>query len=248
MVAQIKETGSITDDLSLLRIEFRASVPAAKSSVTPQKPPPIDIDLYDDSELEAALASSSETDFGDDSESASNAGNAFGPIEVFEKDGDENGRETIEERSADFQRLFQEGRSLAREGRDEEALVVLNQAYTLRNDEPALNKILAVLTFKERDYERAITILDKYLRHDPGIVDFWLYLSSSHKRTGDLEKALDAGNRVLDIRPDRVINLINLADIHQKLGDAEKAREFLNRALELDPQNRQARTLQSSLS
>ena len=228
MVTAIKKSGAITDDLSLLRIEFRANVPALKAEGSGggenRKPPPIDIDLYDESELEAALATSSSG--------------------VIDSDG---GEHAIADRSEDFERLFQEGRRLARDGKDEEALEVLNQAYTLRGDVPALNKILAVLTFKERDYEKAIEILNEYLKHDPAIVDFWLYLSISHKRTGDFKRALDAGNRVLEISPKRVINLINLADIHQKLGDAAQAREFLDRALALDPQNRQARTLQASI-
>ncbi|MCR9142546.1 MAG: SpoIIE family protein phosphatase [bacterium] len=231
MVEAIKKTGVITDDLSLLRIEFHADVPAKKSGGgSSGRPAVIDIDLYDEEELDAAVAtSSSETPAGSgDAESASG--------------------ETIEERSEDFERLFQEGRRLARDGSHEEALGKLTQAYTLRSDVPALNKILAVLTFKERDYEKAIEILNQYLEHDPAIVDFWLYLSISHKRTGDYDRALEAGNRVLDISPDRVINLINLADIHQKLGNTTEARDFLDRALALDPQNRQARSLQSSIT
>jgi tetratricopeptide (TPR) repeat protein len=106
---------------------------------------------------------------------------------------------------------------------------------------------MAVLTFKERDYARAVEILGAYLAHDPGIEDFWLYLSISNKRTGDYEQALDAAKRVYSMNPDRVINLINLADIHLKLGDSAQAREFVDRALNIDPQNRQARTLQASL-
>lgn len=235
MVEAIKNTGVITDDLSLLRIEFHAEVPASKTGGAPAggqaRPAPIDIDLYDESELDAAVATSStEALSGDPADAGPGTG------------------ETIEERSEDFDRLFQDGRRLARDGKHEEALSKLTQAYTLRSDVPALNKILAVLTFKERDYEKAIEILNQYLQHDPAIVDFWLYLSISHKRTGDYNRALDAGNRVLDINPDRVINLINLADIHQKLGNAAEARDFLDRALALDPQNRQARSLQSSIS
>lgn len=234
MVSSIKESGVITDDLSLLRIEFRADVPAKITSggaSGSERPPPIDIDLYDESELKAAVETSSQEAIGETASTGAPTSDS----------------ETIEERSEDFERLFQEGRRLARDGNHEEALGKLSQAYTLRSDVPALNKILAVLTFKERDYEKAIEILDQYLQHDPAIVDFWLYLSISHKRTGDYDRALDAGNRVLEISPDRVINLINLADIHQKLGNAAKARDFLDRALALDPQNRQARTLQSSI-
>lgn len=165
-------------------------------------------------------------------------------FEQASRDGIEG---AVEQRSEEFEEFFRLGRKLAREGRLDESLDYLNKAYAIRNDVPALNKIMAVLTFKERDYARAVEILGAYLAHDPGIEDFWLYLSISNKRTGDYHQALDAAKRVYSMNPDRVINLINLADIHLKLGDSAQAREYVDRALNIDPQNRQARTLQASL-
>src|SRR5262249_40206077 len=103
-----------------------------------------------------------------------------------------------------FEETFQEGRRLARQGKHEEALEVLRQAYSVRRDVPALNKILAVLTFKDRDYPKAVEILGNYLEHDPNIADFWLYLSIAHKRMGDYTKALDAAMRVYEINPNRI--------------------------------------------
>ncbi|MBI3395382.1 MAG: SpoIIE family protein phosphatase, partial [Spirochaetia bacterium] len=142
-----------------------------------------------------------------------------------------------------FDDLFARGRKLARMGKHEEALDILRQAYSIRRDFPALNKILAVLTFKDRDYSHAIEILDTYLEHDPKVVDFWLYLSIAHKRLGENDQALQAALKVYELNPDRLPNLINLADLYQKSGDYQTARLYLDQALAIDPSNRQAQSL-----
>ncbi|MCB1307510.1 MAG: tetratricopeptide repeat protein, partial [Leptospiraceae bacterium] len=149
---------------------------------------------------------------------------------------------------SDFDELFHKGRELAREGRHQDALDVLNRAYEINPDNPSLNRIMGVLTFKGQDYERAVEILNRYLEMDASVVDFWLYLSIAHKRTGDLDRALTAARKVAELDPNRVINLINLADIHSKLGDRDTARQYVDRALELDPGNRQAQSLMSGIS
>lgn len=167
-------------------------------------------------------------------------------IDIDPDDEDDMNFEDVEEIGS-FDELFIEGRRLARQGKHDEALEVLRQAYSMRRDVPALNKVLAVLTFKDRDYPRAVEILGNYLEHDPHVADFWLYLSIAHKRMGDYQKALDAALKVYDINPNRVPNLIHLADLYQKLGDVPRAHEILDRALRLDPENRQARSLMGVL-
>jgi HAMP domain-containing protein len=167
-------------------------------------------------------------------------------IDIDPDDEDDMDFADVEEIGS-FDDLFIEGRRLARQGKHDEALEVLRQAYSMRRDVPGLNKVLAVLTFKDRDYPRAVEILENYLEHDPHVADFWLYLSIAHKRMGEYQKALDAALKVYDINPNRVPNLIHLADLYQKLGDTGKAHEALDRALRLDPDNRQARSLMGVL-
>lgn len=148
----------------------------------------------------------------------------------------------------DFNFHYSEGRKLARSGQHDDALDHLRKAYALRRDVPALNKILAVLTFKEKDYSTAVEILSNYLKHDPYIVDFWLYLSIAHKRTGDFDRAMEAALKVYELNPNRIPNLINLADLYQKRGEYTKAREFIEIALQLDPENRQARSVLAAIN
>ncbi|HMU83212.1 MAG TPA: SpoIIE family protein phosphatase [Leptospiraceae bacterium] len=168
-------------------------------------------------------------------------------IDIDPDDEDDMNFEDVEELGS-FEELFQEGRRLARQGKHEEALELLRQAYAMRRDVPALNKILAVLTFKDRDYPKAIEILGNYLEHDPHVADFWLYLSIAHKRMGEYERSLEAAQKVYEINPNRIPNLINMADLYQKLGNASRAQELLDRALQLDPGNRQAQSLLTVIS
>lgn len=146
-----------------------------------------------------------------------------------------------------FTEIFHKGRELAKEGRHSEALGVLNDAYELNAKDQSLNKIMAVLTFKEKEYERAIDIIEEYLKEDESVEDFWLYLSIAHKHAGDQDKSLEAAQKVYEMNPDRVVNLVNIADIYHTRGNKGLAREFINKALQLDPDNRQAQTIESQL-
>jgi len=168
-------------------------------------------------------------------------------IDIDPDETDDMQFEDVEEIGS-FEELFQQGRRLARQGKHEEALEILRQAYTKRRDVPALNKILAVLTFKDRDYPKAVEILGSYLEHDPHVADFWLYLSIAHKRMGDYQKSLEAAQKVYEINPQRIPNLIHMADLYQKLGEHARAQDLLDRALQLDPSNRQAKSLLSLIS
>lgn len=150
--------------------------------------------------------------------------------------------------SENFQELFDKGRELAKEGRHAEALDILNGAYEMNSNDQALNKVMAILTFKEKEYERAINIIEDYLEKDNDVEDFWLYLSIAHKHSGDQDKALEAAQKVYEMNPDRVVNLVNIADIYNTRGNKGLAREFIDKALQLDPENRQAKTIETQLA
>lgn len=204
IIEQIKSKGDITDDLSLLKIEF---LPAGKTedSIHDEEvvKPVVLIDDYDD--LPAT-------------------------------------------NSAEYNELLEEGRRLVRAGKSAEALAKLEKAYKMRQDDPALNKILAVLTFREKEYEKAVEILENYLKHDPNIEDFWLYLSIAHKRMGNLERSLEAAEKVFEINSQRVPNLLQLADLHLRMGHTGRAKIFLEQVFQIDPNNSQGKTLEEKIA
>lgn len=155
--------------------------------------------------------------------------------------------ETLDDRERVFEELFEKGRMFALRGNKVEALELLKQAYDIHSNDPTLNKVYGVLAFKQKRYLEAVEVLENYLKDEPENIDFWLYFSIAQKRIGNTEKALEAANRVHKLNPRKIHNLIQLADLHHKMGNHDKARKFIESALEQEPDNVQAKVLQTAL-
>ncbi len=210
----IKSKGELTDDLSLLKIEF---MPSSQRKETE--------DAFHDEDVVKPVVLIDDHDEYDLDHSELPAGV-----------------------SSEYSELLEEGRRLVRAGKSPEALAKLEKAYEMRQDDPALNKILAVLTFREKDYEKAVEILENYLSHDPNIEDFWLYLSIAHKRMGNLDRSLESAEKVFEINSQRVPNLLQLADLHFRMGHAGRAKIFLEQVFQIDPNNSQGKTLEEKIA
>jgi len=210
----IKSKGELTDDLSLLKIEF---MPSSQRKETE--------DAFHDEDVVKPVVLIDDHDEYDLDRSELPAGV-----------------------SSEYSELLEEGRRLVRAGKSPEALAKLEKAYEMRQDDPALNKILAVLTFREKDYEKAVEILENYLSHDPNIEDFWLYLSIAHKRMGNLDRSLESAEKVFEINSQRVPNLLQLADLHFRMGHAGRAKIFLEQVFQIDPNNSQGKTLEEKIA
>lgn len=209
----IKSKGELTDDLSLLKVEF---LPVSQKKETEEP-------VTEDDVVKPVVLIDDHDEYEDEAEPEA-------------ADSDE------------FSELLEEGRKLVRAGKSAEALELLEKAYGMRQDDPTLNKILAVLTFREKDYEKAVEILENYLNHDPNIEDFWLYLSIAHKRMGNLERALEAAEKVFEINSQRVPNLLQLADLHYRMGHLGRSRIFLEQVFQIDPHNSQGKTLEEKIA
>ena len=214
----LKTKGDITDDLSILKIEYIPQRRASDTHETHEASHKIDkpIVLIDDHD-EVVLSATVE-----DAHTSLN--------------------------SPEYQELIIEGRKLIRAGRSAEALTKLEKAYDMRQDDPSLNKILAVLTFREKEYEKAVEILENYLQEDPNLEDFWLYLSIAHKRMGNLERALESAEKVFEINHRRVPNLLQLSDLHLRMGHTGRAHIYVEQVFQIDPQNSQAKILEEKIA
>ena len=151
------------------------------------------------------------------------------------------------EDSEHVEAMVEQGRKLYREGKMDQALSVLQEAYAIDSAHVKLNKLLGLLSFKGRDYGTAVEVINKYLAQDPNTPQFWMYLAIAAKKEGRLEEALEASERLLRMDPDNINNLINLGDLQRLMGYPEKAREYLDRARRLDPDNREFKRLESLL-
>lgn len=213
IIAEIKSLGTITDDLSFLKIDY--------------------------------LPSESKTEhYGKSGEQDTDSTK---PIVLID-DHDEYDDDAPAAVTPEYHRLVEEGRDLGKEGNWTEALSVLEKAYKIRQDDPVLNRTLAIATFREKDYEKTVDILEKYLAEFPQKEHFWLYLSMAHKQLGNLDRALEAAEKVFEINHNRVVNLLQLADLHFRMGHAGRSKIFLEQVFQFDPNNTQAKILEEKLA
>lgn len=146
-----------------------------------------------------------------------------------------------------LQNLYKEGKELYRNGEAQKAISILLDAYATDNNNQKLNKLLGLISFKEKDYPLAVKILSKYLSQDPDTAELWYYLSIAEKRIGNLAQSLEAAMMVNQMQPMNVQNLVHLSDLNRLLGNREEAIGFTKSAEEIDPENKNIRKLKKLL-
>ncbi|MBI3395130.1 MAG: SpoIIE family protein phosphatase [Spirochaetia bacterium] len=141
------------------------------------------------------------------------------------------------------QDVYQKGKAFYEKGEMETALSVLHEAYKTDPNNQKLNKLLAVLSFKGKDYDTAVKVLRRYLSSEPDMPIFWYYLSVAEKKIGDIQSSLQGAHKLYDADPDNVHNLIHLADLYRNVGQRDRAWEFIRKAEAIAPGNRNVQKL-----
>lgn len=234
----IQKNGHLTDDISLLRIAYlpvkaeeKVSEPLEKASKIESKK---DVLIAEDKQQKVQKMNVIVLD-------EENPDEIIQEVEIEEASADDDLTEL------DFNGLVKKGNELIKLKQEEEALKYFLKAYEINSDDLELNKNIAYLTYKLKDYERAKDLIEKYLSLDPSVDDFWLYLSIYYKKKGNLNKALETIERAYDLSPKRVAILLQLADVHYLLNHFGRAKIFLENIFELNPseeQLKQAHVLQ----
>lgn len=89
-----------------------------------------------------------------------------------------------------------------------------------------------------RDMERysdAVMPLREAAEIEPESISTWLALGWCHKRTGDLELAIQALEEALAVDPEQAIVHYNLACYWSLSGNVDRALQYLANAFEIDP-------------
>jgi tetratricopeptide (TPR) repeat protein len=87
-------------------------------------------------------------------------------------------------------------------------------------------------------YPEAISPLERAAEAEPENVHVWLALGWCYKRTGQLERAIEAIHSALKADPAEALLHYNLACYLSLAGNKEQALDHLSRALNLDPDYR----------
>ncbi|TGK28058.1 HAMP domain-containing protein [Leptospira gomenensis] len=139
--------------------------------------------------------------------------------------------------------IYEDAKQLYKNGKVEQALELLKTGYTHDTANQKINKLLGLLSFKGKDYSTAIEVLNNYLKTDPGLHEYWFYLSIANKKVGKYEQALQASLKLRDIQPDNLSNLVNLSDIYRLMDQFDLAEEVAQKLMHLDPGNQNGERL-----
>ena len=76
--------------------------------------------------------------------------------------------------------------------------------------------------FANDRYDEAIALYEKALELDPGLAIAWNGLSLAHRQKGDLEAAIDAGRRLIELEPDDALSHTNLSILYSAAASSPK--------------------------
>ncbi|MGQ9575521.1 MAG: TPR end-of-group domain-containing protein [Thermoguttaceae bacterium] len=88
-------------------------------------------------------------------------------------------------------------------------------------------------------YEEALPFLEKAAQALPEDIHVWLALGWCYKRTGRIDRAVEAMQQALKAKPREALLHYNLACYLSLAGQRERALEHLAKAFALDPEYRQ---------
>ena len=117
----------------------------------------------------------------------------------------------------------------------EEALVDIDQAIALKDDDTNYHYNRALILRNLGDLEEAITAYGHVIELDPDFA--WAYHNRGnlYRELGDLDKALADYDQALFLDPDDGLGYTNRALAHVALHNWEAALDDYNRAIEIDP-------------
>jgi hypothetical protein len=90
----------------------------------------------------------------------------------------------------------------------------------------------------KKDFPNVIEYGIKAISDYPHLTDYMFDVSYALREVGELERAVDFGERFRMRHPEHLDNLVNLIDTYNGLGKTERAKVILEDCLKLDPEER----------
>ncbi|MCB1191620.1 MAG: SpoIIE family protein phosphatase [Leptospiraceae bacterium] len=227
ILASIKLTGKLVDDISLLRVEYHTK---KGKSLTEKLPEQIEKILKEAREL-------------------FNKGNYKEAIEKIQETDKEK------ENHPEIYKFL--GRLLYNKGEFFKSIEYF-QAYLTINSEDDLYttsivyqqliKFLSDVYFLTGEFLNAIECYEDYLNITPSDNEYLYNMSVAYRKLGDLDKAVDFGERLYLRNRKHFYNLINLFHIYNSLNIKERSLEMAVQAAELKPTDEIAKNLSREIN
>ncbi|PJZ69608.1 stage II sporulation protein E [Leptospira perolatii] len=156
-------------------------------------------------------------------------------IRIAFKETDSEQRRIKLELKEKIKELLQRAKETAQNKEIEEAIAFLQQAESLDSNIPEVKKNFVRLFLNQKEYSKAAKYAEDYLNMKPVDKEILYVASFAARKAGQLEKALDFGERLRLREPEHLKNLVNLAQTYLALKDYKKATIMAQAATKLDP-------------
>ncbi len=133
-------------------------------------------------------------------------------------------------------KLYERSTFLSMEGKQNEAIELLERASQMDASNPVLLDTLGQFVIKENP-EKAVQYWQKALQLTPEDNKIHHRLALGFKRIGDIEKSIVEEKLALQIDPEMQEALVNLGETLTVSGRPQEAIPYLQKSLELDPRN-----------
>ncbi len=132
------------------------------------------------------------------------------------------------------EKMYIQSRHSFMEGNTTESLALLSALLKRFPDEKYAAYLIAVYDYSQKKYMEAIDYLNRALEIDPNYAPAWNQISYCYSESGDLEKALEANQRYIELTPNQPNPYDSRGDIYVKFHEFDKAIESFEQAIAED--------------
>jgi tetratricopeptide (TPR) repeat protein len=145
--------------------------------------------------------------------------------------------------------MYQAAQKVTTEGREQEAIPILETLLAASPEHAQAHNDLGVLLYRAGDKNRALDHYEKAVQYDSNNTTFQKNLSDFYCiEQGKFEKAMRIYVKILENYPQDVETLIAVGYICENLDKTDDARDFYHRVIEIEPWNLEARRKLESLN
>ncbi len=133
--------------------------------------------------------------------------------------------------------MYELGRLYLRQGRAEDAILLMERAVELDPLNVWYQLFMADLYKSTRQFEMVVEVFETLLEYYPEKINYYYDLALSHIILGDYKKAIDAYNRLEEITGVNEQVTIQKQKVYLNMGKPAKALEEIEKLVEVNPSN-----------
>ncbi|MDH5719937.1 MAG: SpoIIE family protein phosphatase [Spirochaetia bacterium] len=148
---------------------------------------------------------------------------------------------------SDGNEKLKEGKIELKKKNYENAISLFKRGLKLNSSNTELLKNLTKAYILQKEYKKAAFIIEDYITLCPADTEQLYVASHCNKKSGNLSRALELGEKVYLRNPHMHKNLVNMSSIYLALNKKQKASEFADEALKIDATNETAKKIKNRL-